>query len=87
MTVTAALSEYSATIRLDALPGEVVERVRFLLLDLVGNIVRAPSRTLPCSPPLCALVSREEFGRVRRCCTVYAGRGGVHHGVLAHSLD
>jgi hypothetical protein len=39
--VTAELSAFSAGLRLDALPPEVVARARFLVLDLVGNIVRA----------------------------------------------
>src|ERR1700759_3422691 len=39
--ITATLSAFSADIRLDALPPEVVNRARFLVLDLVGNIVRA----------------------------------------------
>src|SRR3984885_6292328 len=41
MGVTATLSAFTAGIRLDALPVEVVNRARFLVLDLVGNIVRA----------------------------------------------
>ena len=41
MSVTQSLSAYSAGIRLGALPAEVVQRARFLVLDLVGNIVRA----------------------------------------------
>ena len=41
MTITARLSAYAAGLTLDALPPEVVERTRFLMLDLVGCIVRA----------------------------------------------
>ncbi len=41
MNVTAQLSAFSAGIMLDRLPAEVVARARFLLLDLIGNIVRA----------------------------------------------
>jgi len=41
MGVTATLSAFTAAIRLDSLPPEVVSRARFLVLDLVGNIVRA----------------------------------------------
>ncbi|HYZ21290.1 MAG TPA: MmgE/PrpD family protein, partial [Rhodopila sp.] len=41
MGVTATLSEFTAGIRLEALPRDVVTRARFLVLDLVGNIVRA----------------------------------------------
>ena len=41
MGVTAVLSDFCANIRLEKLPPEVVNRARFLVLDLVGNIVRA----------------------------------------------
>jgi len=41
MTITARLSAFAAGLTLDTLPPEVVERARFLLLDLVGCIVRA----------------------------------------------
>ena len=41
MGVTATLSEFTAGLRIDALPADVVTRARFLVLDLVGNIVRA----------------------------------------------
>lgn len=41
MNITAQLAAFTAAIRLDRLPKEVVSRARFLLLDLVGNIVRA----------------------------------------------
>jgi 2-methylcitrate dehydratase PrpD len=41
MGITTELSAFSAGITLDRLPRPVVDRARFLLLDLVGNIVRA----------------------------------------------
>ena len=41
MGITAELSAFTAGIRLDRLPPEVVNRARYLVLDLVGNIVRA----------------------------------------------
>jgi 2-methylcitrate dehydratase PrpD len=41
MSITKTLSEFSANIQLDRLPPEVVERARYLVLDLVGNMVRA----------------------------------------------
>ena len=41
MGVTSQLSAFCASITLSALPPEVVTRARFLVLDLVGNIVRA----------------------------------------------
>src|SRR6201994_956462 len=41
MGITAELARFTADIRLDRLPPDVAARARFLLLDLVGNIVRA----------------------------------------------
>ncbi len=41
MGVTRTLSAFSATLKLADLPPDVVVRARFLLLDLIGNIVRA----------------------------------------------
>src|SRR4030088_2217394 len=41
MGVTNQIAEFCANIRLASLPPEVVTRARFLVLDLVGNIVRA----------------------------------------------
>ena len=38
--VTRIFAEYCATIRWDGLPGTVQTRTRFLLLDLLGNILR-----------------------------------------------
>jgi 2-methylcitrate dehydratase PrpD len=41
MGVTDELSAFTAAIKLDTVPPEVVHRARFLVLDLVGNIIRA----------------------------------------------
>ena len=41
MSITKILSDYSANLKLSDLPPDVVTRTRFLLLDLVGNIIRA----------------------------------------------
>jgi 2-methylcitrate dehydratase PrpD len=41
MGVTADLSAFTADLKIASLPKEVVTRARFLVLDLVGNIVRA----------------------------------------------
>ena len=41
MGITADLAQFTAGIRLDHLPPDVVNRASFLVLDLVGNIVRA----------------------------------------------
>ena len=39
--LTRILADFSAGLRLATLPAEVVTRTRFLVLDLVGNMVRA----------------------------------------------
>ena len=41
MGVTAELARFCADMKLATLPPEVVTRARFLVLDLVGNIVRS----------------------------------------------
>ena len=41
MGITADLARFTADIGLNRLPPEVATRARFLVLDLVGNIVRA----------------------------------------------
>ena len=41
MSITQQLAEFSSAIRLDTLPPAVLARARFLVLDLVGNMVRA----------------------------------------------
>lgn len=41
MGITSDLAAYCAGLQLDALPPEVITRAKFLVLDLVGNIVRA----------------------------------------------
>jgi hypothetical protein len=50
--VTAELARFSAEIGLDRLPPEVARRARFLVLDLVGNIVRArhDAESTPATP-------------------------------------
>src|ERR1700755_2683242 len=91
MAVTAILSEFTAGIRLDALPPEVVNRARFLVLDLVGNIVRARHDA----------ESTASFLGAVRAMGMAAGNSGVFgdaarytpagaaflNGALAHSLD
>jgi len=89
--VTAELSRFSADIALDRLPPEVVQRARFLVLDLVGNIVRA-RHDAESTPALLAAV---------RALGLAAGNSGVFgdpvrytpagaallNGALGHSLD
>ena len=91
MGVTAVLSEFTAGIRLDALPPEVVNRARFLVLDLVGNIVRARHDA----------ESTASFLAATRAMGMASGNAGVFgdaarytpagaaflNGALAHSLD
>ena len=91
MGVTATLSAFTAGIHLDALPPEVVNRARFLVLDLVGNIVRARHDA----------ESTASFLAATRAMGMAAGNSGVFgdaarytpagaaflNGALAHSLD
>lgn len=91
MGITSELSRFSADIRLDHLPAPVVERARFLVLDLVGNIVRARHDA----------ESTASFLAATRAMGLAAGNAGVFgdaarytpagaaflNGALAHSLD
>jgi 2-methylcitrate dehydratase PrpD len=91
MSVTQRLAEYAATIELSALPPEVVERARFLLLDLVGNIVRA-RHDAESTPPLLAAVQALGLATGEAgvfgdgACYAPAG-AALLNGALAHSLD
>ncbi len=91
MGVTATLSEFTAGLRIDALPADIVTRARFLVLDLVGNIVRARHDA----------ESTHSFLAAARAMGMAAGNSGVFgnsarytpagaaflNGALAHSLD
>jgi 2-methylcitrate dehydratase PrpD len=91
MGITTQLAEFTAAIRLDRLPDDVVQRARFLVLDLVGNIVRA-RHDAESTPSFLAAV---------RAMGMAAGNAGVFgdaarytpagaallNGALAHSLD
>jgi 2-methylcitrate dehydratase PrpD len=91
MGVTAELSAFCANIRLEKLPPEVVNRARFLVLDLVGNIVRARHDA----------ESTDSFVNTVRAMGMANGNFGVFgdsarytpagaaflNGALAHSLD
>jgi 2-methylcitrate dehydratase PrpD len=91
MGATAILSEFTAANRLDRLPPAVVNRARFLVLDLVGNIVRARHDA----------ESTASFLAATRAMGMAAGNAGVFgdaarytpagaaflNGALAHSLD
>ena len=91
MGVTSELSRFCSDISLDRLPSEVTERARFLVLDLVGNIVRARHDA----------ESTASFLAATRAMGLAAGNAGVFgdaarytpagaaflNGALAHSLD
>jgi 2-methylcitrate dehydratase PrpD len=91
MGVTSELSRFCADISLDRLPPDVVRRARFLVLDLVGNIVRARHDA----------ESTTAFLAATRAMGLAAGNAGVFgdaarytpagaaflNGALAHSLD
>jgi 2-methylcitrate dehydratase PrpD len=91
MTITETLSSFTAGITLDRLPPDVVQRARFLVLDLVGNIVRA-RYDAESTPALLQAVhalglgsgSSLVFGDPAR----YGPAGAaLVNGALAHSLD
>ena len=91
MSITQTLSAYSATIRLGVLPPEVVTRARFLLLDLVGNIVRA-RHDAESTPALLSAVRALGYGD--GTCFVFGDTrrytppgAALLNGALAHSLD
>ncbi len=91
MGITTQLAEFTAGITLARLPPEVVDRARFLVLDLVGNIVRARHDA----------ESTPSFLAATRAMGMAAGNSGVFgdaarytpagaaflNGALAHSLD
>jgi 2-methylcitrate dehydratase PrpD len=91
MEITAEIAAFTAGIRLDRLPPEVVNRARYLVLDLVGNIVRA-RHDAESTPSFLAAVramgmaagNSGVFGDVAR----YTPAGAAFlNGALAHSLD
>jgi 2-methylcitrate dehydratase PrpD len=91
MGVTSELAGFCSEISLERLPTEVVDRARFLVLDLVGNIVRARHDA----------ESTRSFLAATRAIGLAAGNSGVFgdsarytpggaaflNGALAHSLD
>jgi 2-methylcitrate dehydratase PrpD len=91
MDVTATLSAFTAGIRLDTLPPRVVDRARFLVLDLFGNIVRARHDAESTASFLAAARAMGKaagnsgvFGDAAR----YTPAGAAFlNGALAHSLD
>ncbi len=91
MGITADLSAFTAAIRLDRLPPEVVVRARLLLLDLVGNIVRA-RHAAESTPALLAATRALGLAAgnagVFGCSARYTPAGAaLLNGALGHSLD
>jgi 2-methylcitrate dehydratase PrpD len=91
MPVTATLCAYSAGISLADLPAAVVERARFLVLDLVGNIVRA-RHDAESTPAL--LAGARALGMEGGRCGVFGDAAryspagaALLNGALVHSLD
>ena len=91
MSITRQLSEFTAGIRLERLPPQVPVRARFLLLDLIGNIIRARHDAESTGAFLAAARalgmtggSAGVFGDAAR----YTPTGAAFlNGALAHSLD
>jgi len=91
MNITQQLSEFSASISVRSLPPDVVTRARELILDLVGNIVRARQQS-DSTPAL--LASAKALGlttgtsRVFGDHATYSPAGAaLINSTLAHSLD
>jgi 2-methylcitrate dehydratase PrpD len=91
MGVTEQLATFTADIVLERVPADVVHRARFLVLDLVGNIVRS-RHDAESTPAFLATVramgmatgNAGVFGDAAR----YAPAGAAFlNGALAHSLD
>ena len=91
MVITQDFSAFAASIQLDRLPPDVVARARLLMLDLVGNIVRA-RHDAESTPPLLAAArslglaagNAAVFGDTAR----YTPAGAaLLNGALGHSLD
>lgn len=91
MTITQELSAFAAGLRLEALPPEVVARTRALVLDLVGNIIRA-RQDAESTPALLAAVKAlgldHGSSRVFADSATYSPAGAaLINATLGHSLD
>ncbi|HEX9686941.1 MAG TPA: MmgE/PrpD family protein [Burkholderiales bacterium] len=91
IAVTRELAEFAARTSYDALPAEVRERVKALVLDLVGIALRARNDAESTGPMVAAV---RRLGLADGACTVigdaagYAAPGAAMlNGTLAHSLD
>jgi 2-methylcitrate dehydratase PrpD len=89
--VTAQLSRFTAGLTLAKLPPEVVERARFLVLDLVGNMVRA--RAISDSTPALLAAAKalgldHGLARVFGDAATWSPAGAaLINATLAHCLD
>ena len=91
MGITAELSAFSADISIAGLPPEVVERARFLVLDLVGNIVRARHDAESTASMLAAVralgLAAGNSGVFGDCARYTPAGAALLNGALGHSLD
>jgi len=91
MNETAQLAAYAASLRLADLPQEVVGRTRSMVLDLVGNIIRARHEA-ESTPALLAAARALGLASgnagVFGCASRYTPAGAaLLNGALGHSLD
>ena len=89
--LTARFASYAAGIRHDALPAEVEARCRFLILDLVGNMLRG-RHDAESSAPLLAAARAMGLGHGQHAVFGEASRwsplgAALLNGAFAHSLD
>jgi 2-methylcitrate dehydratase PrpD len=91
MGVTATLSGFAARIRLGAVPPEVAGRARFLVLDLIGNIVRARHDAESTTSFINAVrgmgMAAGNTGVFGDACRYTPAGAAFLNGALAHSLD
>jgi len=91
IAVTRELAEFASRISYDTLPVEVRERVKALVLDLVGIALRARNEAESTGPMVAAV---RRLGLAEGSCTVIGDAAGygapgaaMLNGTLAHSLD
>jgi len=91
MSETTKLAEFAASISFDALPTEVVERAKFLIMDTVGISIRAmhDSESTPALIKACdAMGYAGGASKVIGSSQTYSAPGAAMiNGTLAHSLD
>ena len=91
MSETKQLAEFVANLSYDDLPGEVVERIKFLIMDTVGISIRAMHDSESTPSLLAASYAMGYLGghsRVIGTSNKYTPAGAAMiNGTLAHSLD